>query len=487
MKYSILKLSLLALLISCLPLSYLSAQDEKQISFDRDGRVMVITAELEQKLRLFPDYEGLTEARLYQVGDDQYILEINMRRNGENVRKRIEQTGTEVNAFREKFGQSYGTQMNKDILMKEFNPDGKVDLLTSSTLAGIYYGIAGYFLIYDRDAFENGSINVFLGTVLLGGSAGFVIPFILTYDSDVTAGEAVLYKYGALTGWAHGFCLNGIIFGTNAVDSPRTIFSIPSLVSLGESLLGVWAARNLDIQAGAATVVTTFGNYGLGMALGFSVLFDLFDDPLSVGQTVGSIGLLGSVAGTVGGYFLSTFDSYTYADGGMIYQLLGLGSLFGLTLHNYSPLVTSTNDTGTEEFKSFVGNLMLGNTLALAGGYFLMMGKDYNGEQLSYTSLATFSGELLGLGLSLILTSGSDTYAWRNHLTAITLGGIIGYGIMYALYLPKAQAKAQEHQSLLSFEWTLDPSAAVMAYMDDQGKLGTSMPDTILAGAAIRF
>ncbi|MBI5323865.1 MAG: hypothetical protein HZB41_01045, partial [Ignavibacteriae bacterium] len=49
---------------------------ETQVAIDNDNKFYVIDAELESKLQLFTEYPGFIDARLYQLSEGNYVLEI---------------------------------------------------------------------------------------------------------------------------------------------------------------------------------------------------------------------------------------------------------------------------------------------------------------------------------------------------------------------------------------------------------------------------
>ena len=61
---------------------------ELQVYLDREGTLDVLDRKLERQLRLFPDIIGFREARLFQLPDSSFALEIFYRQQGHLFKQR---------------------------------------------------------------------------------------------------------------------------------------------------------------------------------------------------------------------------------------------------------------------------------------------------------------------------------------------------------------------------------------------------------------
>ena len=62
------------LLFICL--NKIGSAQEVQISIDEEGKIDCTDSKLEQELGLFTEYSNFREARLYQISDTSFVLEV---------------------------------------------------------------------------------------------------------------------------------------------------------------------------------------------------------------------------------------------------------------------------------------------------------------------------------------------------------------------------------------------------------------------------
>jgi len=62
---------------------------EKQVSLDLEGKIITLNASTERKLKLFTEYRGFQDARLWQTSDTTYVLEILYQPEGSQMRARL--------------------------------------------------------------------------------------------------------------------------------------------------------------------------------------------------------------------------------------------------------------------------------------------------------------------------------------------------------------------------------------------------------------
>lgn len=120
------------LIISIIFANNLFAQ-EVQVSPDKAGKFDYITTEMESRLNLFPQYKNFLEARLYELSDSTYLLEILHRKNGQRHRERKKLTTKEFREFRRQVSEKL--QQHKPETM--LNQEGRAKLLTATSLIGL--------------------------------------------------------------------------------------------------------------------------------------------------------------------------------------------------------------------------------------------------------------------------------------------------------------------------------------------------------------
>jgi hypothetical protein len=79
---------------------------EKEASVDNSGKIFVIDAVLRDQVGLFKEYPGFKEARLFEVSENEFLLEIYYKPESQNLRKRITMSLAEVSELRDKISSS---------------------------------------------------------------------------------------------------------------------------------------------------------------------------------------------------------------------------------------------------------------------------------------------------------------------------------------------------------------------------------------------
>ena len=118
-------------------LSKISNAQETQISIDEEGKIEYINSELEQELGLFKEYHNFKEARLFQISDTSYVLEISYRPEDKLLRARLPLSASEVQEFKQKVMNRIEKKAPTTVLDQE----GRTKLIVgSTTLSFGYYG-----------------------------------------------------------------------------------------------------------------------------------------------------------------------------------------------------------------------------------------------------------------------------------------------------------------------------------------------------------
>ena len=147
-----------------------SAQ-EVQIPVDEDGKIGYIDAKLENKLKLFSEYSNFREARLFQISDTLFVLEISYKLQGRFLKNRIYYSKEETKSFLQK--------VTERIIQKEpqvvLDQEGRTKLIASTmTLSMGYYGWA------IPTALDVDDEKLAVALYMLTSGAGFYIPFSVT-------------------------------------------------------------------------------------------------------------------------------------------------------------------------------------------------------------------------------------------------------------------------------------------------------------------
>ncbi len=397
--------------------SMLHAQDV-QIPIDDEGRLQRITPELEEELRLFPEFPGFVDARLFRIEGDRYRLEVEYVENGETLRHRREMSREDLRAFRETIAARLRTRAPRVLI----DQDGRSAFVTGVTALSL--GFYGWGIPTLLDV-EDGRAAV--GSYMLIGGAGFLIPYLATKNARVTDGMATLGLQGGLRGIADGLLLYWLASPSEADEN--ALIGVAMAGSIAEMIVGYNIADNSNLSGGSAGTISIAGNFGLGIGLGSYML--IADEDFDDNRLAPALGLAMSAAGYYVGTIMANSAHYTAGDATVLATLGGLGA--------YAPPAL-LSITKSEEEKLYVGSAIAGAIGGLALGHSLLATRDFTTSQGNYISLGTSAGGLMGLGIAM-LASSDDSDA-SLYLTLSALGAGAGFAILFSSFDEEAEAAA---------------------------------------------
>lgn len=410
-------------LLCILPEGMLRAQ-EVQAPVDEEGKVEYIDAELEAKLGLFSEYENFQEARLFQVSDTTFALEISYQPQDKLFRVRLPLSSEETVNFRRKVTERISERAPQAIL----NQEGRTKLLIGSLALSLgYYGWAVPVTL----EVDDGKTAVAL--YMLTSGAGFFLPLSATSTINVTDAVATLSLYGATRGIVHGIMLNSFLSGESATARGAIGFGL--LMSLSEAVLGFSVADKSAMSTGTAEAIGIVGgDFGLGLGIGFAGLMDFFegDQPRPIAASL----LLGSGMGMFGGALLANAQPYTRGDAYVVRATGFLGA--------YTPIAI-LDIAGVEEGKVYLATSMLGAVGGIGLGHILTKDKDFTTGQGTLITLGELAGGLVGLGFAYLI-SPSKSPASEVFTMSTSLGAIAGFWITYRSFATDAH-KPEGHSS----------------------------------------
>jgi hypothetical protein len=400
-----------------------AAAQDVQVPIDEDGKVQVITADLERKLKLFPDYPAFREARLFQLPDSSFVLEITQEPGGRLIRVRVPMDQTAVQDLRRRISAGLRETSPEAIL----DQSGRTKLLVWTTVLSLgFYGPAAPVVLDVND--PQGAVGLYM----VAAGAGFILPFLATRHVPVTEAGAVLGTYGATRGILHG------ILATQMFDhdpTGRAVMGAGLVGGLVEGIVGFSVANGGRMTGGTAELVGIGADAGLGIGLGAAHVAGLFDeDPLFCCRTYTaavSSGLLSMAAGAGVGYALSRTEPYTRGDAFLLRNAGILGAHIGLAVAD------AANPDGTRD-KLYSALAVTGGTLGLIAGQRLVHGRDFTTAQGTFGTLGQIAGGLVGLGLG-YLVSPRDGDQSTMLLAGSALGAGAGYALMYAGFARQAK------------------------------------------------
>ncbi|MDP8238871.1 MAG: hypothetical protein P9X24_07265 [Candidatus Hatepunaea meridiana] len=399
--------------------SEISKAQEAQIPVDEEGKIEYIDSELEQKLGLFTDYTNFREARLFQVSDTLFVLEIYYQSQGRLLKARLPFSKVDVRNFQRKVTEQTKQKEPRVILDQE----GRTKLIIGSLALSLgYYGWAVPMSL----EVDNGKIIVAL--YMLTSGAGFYIPLSATRNITVTDAAATLSLYGGTRGIAHGISLAWLL---SSKPSAQGIVATGTLVSIAETIIGYNIAGKSNMSNGTAETISVGGDFGIGLGLGTAELANLLDDRKQA--AAGSV-LLGSGVGMWGGKWLADRQHYTRGDA----YVLSAAGLLGA----YIPIAV-IDIVEPKDDKIYTAASMLGAFVGLSMGNKLVQGKDFTTGQGSLIRLSELAGGLLGAGFAYLVSS-DDKDNSALYLSSSAIGATTGFWLMYRSYSQSAQTSPKD-------------------------------------------
>lgn len=417
--------------------------EERQVHMDKEGKIFTISRETAKELDLFIEYSHFKEAILFQISDNEFILEITEEIDGKLVRHRKPYTHKQVMELREKIS---------DILSRKKTPSlldhsGRFPLLVGTFF--LSYGFYGFSIpiILDIDEF---AINT--GIYFITSGAGFFIPFFLTRNAQVTRGQAALAVGAGCFGIPHGIFLNFLIFGNSFESTIQTLMAISTGTSIGEGIIGYFLADKWDLSGGEGSLITLMGMIGIGQGIGLATL--IHGDDVFLNSRIFAAEALGvSAAGLVLGKVMIDHINYTTGD-----TLITTNCMFlGLQLAASVILITDQFDS-----RFMAGSFMTGTAASIALSTILIGKKDFQNDHGNLITLATLGGSLIGMGIGWIINPNLSTETdWLITTLGFT-GGAIGFGSLFALFKDSAFTDSKEAEAN-AFSISLHPESIILS------------------------
>jgi hypothetical protein len=421
---------LLVLLMVCCLVSEGRTQ-EVLVPLDEEGNLNEVDASLNRELKLFTEYENFHEARLFQINDSTYVLEIFYKPGISMYKDRISLSASEVGEFRKQVSDRIAMNVPRKMLDQE----GRTELLVGTLALSLgYYGWA----VPAAFGVDDPKVSVALYMLTSGGS--FFAPFMVTRNMAITHGQATFGLYGGTRGIAHGVCLGLAAFGEDS--AARIPIASGVVMSMAEAIAGFRLAGKANMSAGKAEVIGVGGDFGLGLGLGAAYLADFFEEDDVQFRSIGGSALLGSGLGLIAGSWLSNRQHYTQGDANVLRAAGFLGAYMPL------PIVDVTDP---ENDKAYPAASMAGAVLGLGMGDMLVRGKDFSTGQGRLITFSEFAGGLVGLGCAYLFSS-EDGDNNTLFLSASSVGAAAGFFFMYRSFA--GDARVDEPGSSLNINFT---------------------------------
>ncbi len=429
-----------------------SRGQEIQIKMDADGILNSIDRSLEQRLQLFPEYEGFREARLYQVSDSTFVLEVFIERIDGVLKERISLSLQEKDDFQQKVSRLYSEEIAQRPSAEKPKPrldhSGRAELLIGT------FGLSTGFYSWALPVvfgMEDGKLAVTTG--LLASAGSFYIPYSTTKNVSVTEGMSAMSLWGGTRGILHGIALGYLVAGEDI--SGRGIIGMGMAFSIGEAVAGYKIASKYSLGAGQAREINFLGDMGVYWSLGIGQLFRMYDN--NPERTFPLMGLLGTGAGLWVGTKLTNQAYYSKGDVHIQYTIQGLSAVVPIVILSLAE---------SENVDLYITAMLASSYGGLRLGHKMISDKDFTVGQGMLIELGTSAGYCLGLALAYLFTP-EDAETAKPYLTLGTLGAVGGFYFTYKAFSDIA-SETHEERSKLSFR--LCPENILLQAMDK--KLG---------------
>lgn len=423
---------------------------EMQVPVDNEGKIESINAELNTKIGLFNEYAGFKEARLFEIAENEFVLEIYYKAENRLLRKRIPYTYNEVQTLRSRITAALQGSQQEGTLDQE----GRTKLIITSTGASLaFYGLA------IPKVLDLNSNKAFASTYMFTSALGFYVPFAATRNTTVTEASANAYFYGTTRGAAHGLMMNFLAFGNG--NSTRRNFGFSMAGSVGEAVLLYKVSTAQNWSTGKVELAGVGGDFG--MAIGFVTPALLNMENWADTRFGAASVLIGSGIGFGAGHYLSGTDHYTQGDA---FVIRGAG-----TMGAYAA-ISAVNLTNSENENAYAGAFIASSLGGLFLGNQLVQEKDFSTAQGTFIELGQLAGWLTGLGIAYLIMDPNSSDS-RLFTSMSAMGGAAGYTIMYRTFADKAREKAARS----SWNFHLMPQNLVLSRLNKSfGKSVFPMP-----------
>ena len=459
---------------------------ELQVPVDEAGRIQVITGELARRLGLFGEIQGFREARLFQLPDATFVLEITSDPGGGLRRERRPLSVSEAAEFRRDVTSRIAARAPSAVL----DQGGRTKLLVGTTLLGLgFYGWAA------EEAFDPTDDQTAVALYMLTAAGSFFVPFLATRAVSVSDGAATMALWGATRGPIHGLLAETLGEPREPYDPDRDQRRFAWSVAVGatEAVAGGLITQALSMTPGRAELTAVGGDLGLGIGWGIADLFELDERfrtitaPDGAGGTYtfdvadrtarSAVTLAGSGLGLVGGYLMGASRDWTRGDAIVFRNVTMMGGLAGIAAGD----IIRRPETITDEFgfsyvedgftRAHSAAGLIGTGAGMVLGRALVSGRNFTTSQGTLLSLSPLAGGLLGLGLA-YLAAPDEVYDPQRddnrselYLTATAVGAAAGFAALYP-----AMAKQAKSASLGSnLQFMVNPLAPAQVLRGSRG------------------
>lgn len=403
------------LVLTFLFFSLLVFSQDKLISIDNSGKLFKVDKTLEKKIKVFGEYSNFSEASMYQTADSLYYLEV-LTGSGNNIAKHKKTLNSfEKDALIETISQRV-TQYSPNALIDQ---SGKTILLSANTIMGLYYYGPVTSLLFDGTT--GGNITT---SALVAGGVGFLLPYLLTNNKEITEAQAYSSFYFQSRGIAYGWALPYLFVNAES-GYPGAAVSL--VTSLAGAVAGYKIAKDKKLTTEHVFTMGVYGDYGMLNGISAAHWLGAFDSKYA-SRLVPLTFLASSAAGLIIGNNIAKKGYYTQGDA----SVLGNAGFLGA----YMPAaVLSAFSPENEKMYTFAASL--GSIGGLYVGDKIAQKYDFSNRQGIIISLSELAGGLAGFGIGSLIEYGEPT-----GISAISAG----LGALAGLYFMTKKYTKNENQ-----------------------------------------
>lgn len=443
---------------------------EIQAPFDKEGKLWIITEEMERQYGFFPKYRNVIDARLYQLPDSSFVLELTQLVGSVPENTRIPLSLVELVNLRNTVSDALQRgQMSQSQPQGGFFGGGnfarpldernlgdweKTSLVISAVTLGLSYGLLADGLSFSSST-GNPSLFPTLGTATVAAPIAFGGGALWAVSQPwFTRSSSLMLVNGISSGFAHG--LAGYLVAADEQQFNGRALGISGILgSLLESGLTLRLPETLNLNYGQTSLLTNMGSStiltGALVAVALGTLEANAQGNLNPGalRLTAAASLLGSAGGYFLGYRLGQGQNIAPGDAIVFEAPSGIALLPAFTL-----LLPQTTQT-TPDLRLFAGLTAGAQALGYVIGNELIRNKDFTFDHGRQINQAMSLGVTLGL---LPLYAGLNGDAVRYAPLLMASGGAIGFTIAYincskqAEQYDKARRASTGAQTLLQEE-----------------------------------
>lgn len=436
---------------------------ETPIAFDSDGRVLVMTPALQERLGLVPELlpvpSTYREARLYATAGGGYVVS-SLLHDGSLSRAPLTAAGQA--ALRRAIdaalaGARHPVSMDDPTMISE--PVRDPFVINQTALGLLLYGPAAATLVGE----PLGSTAAYLGVA--GGS--FFWSYGLSRSATITRAQNHLAWHFARRGAGVAMAAT---YAASETDEPRAYAAAALVGSIGGTIVGARLGRPYtDGEAHAMTLGSTLATVGtIGTLAALGRVDDAEDARLET-----ALGTAAAVAGLPLGLRYARRAAYTITAG-------DVGTMVTTGLIGAGTALTAVGIDGVDANLAIAGTAAGALAGAFVGDRLLVRRFDHTVSQSNVLRVGAAAGALLGLAISVPIEFDDE----RPVIGLATAGAALGTLATHSLMAPHraiergsaprapvpSRNESRNDAARRGFDWTLNLDAAALAAAGTPGQ-----------------